>query len=110
MHSFPARHRLARHSSVDWSSPDLNRFPKFANVTGSEGKWGERAQKAGFSHFYTLLLHAVILGPGDALFVPSSWIHEAVTLDSGVQCNMFGGKLSDTFLAELEECGYLKRL
>jgi hypothetical protein len=57
MHSFPARHRLARHSSVDWSSPDLNRFPKFANVTGSEGKWGERAQKAGFSHFYTLLLH-----------------------------------------------------
>ena len=60
--------------------------------------------------FHTCLLHAVILRPGDALFVPSSWIHEVVTLDSGVQCNMFGGELSEKFLDELEDCGYLKKL
>jgi len=73
---------------------------------------GVRGLRRLVSHTFTRFccIDAVILGPGDALFVPSSWIHEAVTLDSGVQCNMFGGKLSDTFLAELEECGYLKRL
>ena len=39
MHMYPGKHRLARHSPVDWSNPDLNRFPRFKHVAGSEGKW-----------------------------------------------------------------------
>ena len=35
---------------------------------------------------------------------------QVVTLDPGVQCNVFRDKMSEHFLDELEECGYVKRL
>ncbi len=49
-------------SMVDFSNPDLKRFPKFAKAM-------ESAQVAE-------------LGPGDAIFIPSMWWHRVESLDS----------------------------
>ena len=49
-------------SLVDFSTPDLGRFPKFAQAL-------KHAQSAE-------------LGPGDALFIPSMWWHHIESLDS----------------------------
>jgi hypothetical protein len=49
-------------SLVDFASPDLARFPKFAEAIDA----GQTA----------------VLGPGDALFIPSLWWHHIEALDS----------------------------
>ena len=58
MHMLPNSHPSGRHSEVDWSKPDLERFPNFAKIVGNE----------------------VILQPGDYLYVPTYWIHTIGTV------------------------------
>ena len=48
-----------RHSAIDWSRPvDLQKFPRWSQMRGFE----------------------VILEPGDALYIPSFWLHYIVSL------------------------------
>jgi len=55
----------SRHSQVDWSKPDLEKWPKFKEMQGLEA----------------------ILTQGDVLYIPSFWMHFIQNLDVNVQCN-----------------------
>ena len=55
----------SRHSQVDWSKPDLEKWPKFKEMQGLEA----------------------IMTPGDVLYVPSFWMHFIQNLDVNAQCN-----------------------
>jgi hypothetical protein len=55
----------ARHSRVDWSRPDYERYPLFASAQANE----------------------VILQGGEVLYVPSYWFHFIVSLNVNFQCN-----------------------
>lgn len=48
---YPAGHPSARHSIVNWSAPDLGRFPEFGQAVANE----------------------VVLQSGDALYLPNNW-------------------------------------
>jgi hypothetical protein len=84
-HSYllPLGHPSARHSQVDWSNPDLEKWPEFKNMRG----------------------HEVLLTPGEVLFVPAWWIHYIVNLDINIQCNSRSGD-SDIGLDALRACGF----
>jgi ribosomal protein L16 Arg81 hydroxylase len=69
MHMLDRNHPSGRHSEVDWSKPDVDKFPNFAKIQGNE----------------------VILRPGDFLFVPTYWIHYIVSLNINIQCNSRSG-------------------
>eukprot|EP01039_Chlorochromonas_danica_P004418 gene4418-4839_t len=83
MHMYMRPHPSARHSSVDWSHPDIEKFPNFPKVMGNE----------------------VILQPGDMLFVPTVWIHFIVSLNVNIQCNTRSG-IYHGFDKDLRECGF----
>lgn len=73
----------ARHSAVDWTAPDLEAFPDFAGMMGTE----------------------VLLTPGDVLFVPSFWIHYIASLGYTAQCNSRLGR-SLRGLEAVQACGF----
>ena len=53
----PKGHPSGRHSAIDWSRPvDLQKFPRWSKMRGFEA----------------------ILEPGDALYIPSFWLHYIV--------------------------------
>jgi hypothetical protein len=83
MHMYQHGHPSARHSMVDWSKPDLEKFPNFKKVRGNE----------------------VILQPGDVLYAPTYWIHYIVSLDVNIQCNTRSG-ITHGFDNDLKECGF----
>ena len=83
MYLLPRGHPSGRHSDVDWSNPDLNKYPKFENVLANE----------------------VILRPGDVLYVPTAWFHFIVSLNLNYQCNTRSGRSHD-FDADLVKCGF----
>lgn len=83
MHMLLNSHPSGRHSAVDWSKPDLVKYPNFAKVKGNE----------------------VILVPGDMLFVPTYWIHYIVSLNINVQCNTRSGKVS-WYDQDIRNCGF----
>jgi len=83
MHMLPKAHPSGRHSEVDWSKPDLDKFPNFAKIMGNE----------------------VILKPGDYLYVPTYWIHYIVSLTINVQCNTRSGK-ENNYDKYISECGF----
>jgi hypothetical protein len=60
----------ARHSEVNFSSPDLEMYPKFGEMQGLE----------------------TILTAGEVLYVPSFWIHFIANLGVNAQCNVRGAK------------------
>jgi hypothetical protein len=69
---FPRDHPSGRHSRVDWSRPDLRRFPEFGRASGNE----------------------VVLEAGQVLWLPSLYFHMIVSLDDTdftVQCNTRSG-------------------
>uniref|UniRef100_A0A7S2SVX9 JmjC domain-containing protein n=1 Tax=Rhizochromulina marina TaxID=1034831 RepID=A0A7S2SVX9_9STRA len=70
MHLYHHPHPSARHSEVDWSAPDLAKFPDFAQARVNE----------------------VILTPGDLLYIPSRWIHFIMSVNTNLQCNARSGK------------------
>lgn len=83
MHMLQNTHPSGRHSAVDWSKPDLEKYPNFAKVKGNE----------------------VILVPGDILFVPTYWIHYIVSLNVNIQCNSRSGKWGG-YDKYIRECGF----
>lgn len=84
-HSYllPLGHPSGRHTQVDWSDPDLEKWPEFRHMRG----------------------HEVLLTPGEVLFVPAWWIHSIVNLDINIQCNSRSGD-SAIGMEDLAACGF----
>ncbi len=79
---FKKGHPAARHSEVDWSKPDYERFPDFVHLQANE----------------------VIVRPGDVLYLPTYWFHYIISLNINYQCNTRSGKTSE-FDKIIRECG-----
>lgn len=79
----PTGHPSARHTEVDWSAPDLQKYPDFVNLVANE----------------------VLLTPGEVLNVPAWWIHTIENLDINIQCNSRSGD-STVGLKDLKRCGF----
>ncbi len=84
-HSYllPIDHPSGRHTAVDWSKPDLEKYPLFSDLQATE----------------------VLLTPGEVLYVPAFWIHSIVNLDMNIQCNTRSGN-SKIGKADLKPCGF----
>jgi hypothetical protein len=80
---FPKGHPSARHSAVDWSDPDLEQFPQFAQARSNE----------------------VVLQAGDLLYLPTRWFHYIISLSLNYQCNTRSGK-SNHYKEPIQECGF----
>jgi len=98
MYLLPMGHPSGRHSgdacnfdpacvdspnSVDYSNPDLERWPKFADMQANE----------------------VIMSPGDFLYLPTHWFHYIVSLGLNYQCNTRSGR-SDEYTPVVKKCGF----
>ena len=79
----PKGHPSARHSAVDWSNPDLETYPEFAQAEGNE----------------------VVLQAGDVLYLPTNWFHFIVSLNLNFQCNTRSGITPDYF-KPVRKCGF----
>jgi len=80
---YPMHHPSGRHSAVDWIQPDLQQFPQFA----------------------TAQLNEVVLQAGDALYLPTSWFHFIVSLNTNYQCNARSGTTYENE-HHLAQCGF----
>lgn len=80
---FPNGHPSARHSAIDWSDPDLEKFPQF--------RYAE--------------LNEVVLQAGDVLYLPTTWFHFIVSLDLNFQCNTRSGR-SEEYMSSIRGCGF----
>jgi hypothetical protein len=81
---YPKGHPSARHSAVDWSNPDLNTYPKFAQAKANE----------------------VVLQPGQVLYLPTEWFHFIVSLELNFQCNTRSG-IGSEYHDVIQSCGSL---
>ena len=79
----PRGHPSARHSAVDWSQPDWDKFQKFKEAEVNE----------------------VVMQAGDVLYLPTHWFHYIISLGLNYQCNTRSGS-SDEYKAFIEECGF----
>jgi hypothetical protein len=79
----PKGHPSARHSAVDWSDPDLEKYPEFQLARGNE----------------------VVLQAGDVLYLPTNWFHFIISLSLNFQCNTRSGA-EDTYMVPMHECGF----
>ncbi|KAL7565882.1 hypothetical protein ACA910_021473 [Epithemia clementina (nom. ined.)] len=79
----PKHHASARHSAVDYTHPDLQKFPEFAHAKGNE----------------------VVLQPGQVLYLPTHWFHYIVSLDLNYQCNARSGE-TDHYWPPIRDCGF----
>ena len=80
---YPKDHPSARHSAVDWSKPDLEVYPEFAEARANE----------------------IILQAGDVLYLPTNWFHFIVSLTLNFQCNTRSG-ISSHYMPPMKECGF----
>ena len=80
---YPTDHPSGRHTQVDWSNPDLTKFPLFEQLKATE----------------------VLLMPGEVLYVPSWWIHSIVNLGMNIQCNTRSG-VSEKGTIDVQKCGF----
>ncbi|CAJ1940477.1 unnamed protein product [Cylindrotheca closterium] len=62
-------HPSARHSAVNWSTPNLTEHPMFAKARATEA----------------------VLKTGEVLYIPPKWIHSIVSLSITMQCNSWSG-------------------
>ena len=71
---------LNRHSKIDWSEPDYDKYPSFATAKSNEA----------------------VMRPGDVLYLPTNWFHYIVSLNINVQCNTRSGRTShyDAFVKD----------
>ena len=81
---YPSGHPSGRHSEVDWSDPDLEKFPEFPKSTVSE----------------------VILTAGDFMYIPSGWMHYIMSMNVNWQCNARSGKGPTRGKQHLAKCGF----
>ena len=79
----PKDHPSARHSAVDWSDPDLTKYPEFELAHGNE----------------------VVLQAGDVLYLPTNWFHYIVSLSLNFQCNTRSG-ITQEYMAPIKQCGF----
>jgi hypothetical protein len=79
----PKSHPSARHSAVDWSQPDLEQYPQFAEAKSNE----------------------VVLQAGDVLYLPTNWFHYIISLSLNFQCNTRSGRSMD-YMQPIQECGF----
>eukprot|EP00531_Pseudo-nitzschia_arenysensis_P001291 CAMPEP_0116128276 /NCGR_PEP_ID=MMETSP0329-20121206/7275_1 /TAXON_ID=697910 /ORGANISM="Pseudo-nitzschia arenysensis, Strain B593" /LENGTH=555 /DNA_ID=CAMNT_0003622407 /DNA_START=129 /DNA_END=1796 /DNA_ORIENTATION=+ len=79
----PKGHPSARHSAVDWSDPDLESYPEFAQAEANE----------------------IVLQAGDVLYLPTNWFHFIVSLNLNFQCNTRSGVTPDYF-KPMRACGF----
>lgn len=80
---YPQGHPSGRHSAIDWTNPDLTKFPRFA-----------KAQ-----------VHEVVLQAGDALYLPTFWFHFIVSLNVNYQCNARSG-MTYEHAGLIQQCGF----
>jgi hypothetical protein len=83
MHMYPRGHPSGRHSAIDWSKPDVKKFPNWLKLQGNE----------------------VIMQPGDVLYLPTYWIHYIISLNVNYQCNTRSGRTSH-FDSDIRACGF----
>ena len=60
---------IFRHSAVDWSDPDYDKFPNFGKARVNE----------------------IVLQAGDVLYLPKNWFHYIISIDRNYQCNIRSG-------------------
>lgn len=77
----PIDHPSGRHSSVDWTSPKAS------------GKFKEAR------------VNEVLLQAGDALYLPTHWLHFIQSLDINYQCNARSGATSH-YVKHVQACGF----
>jgi ribosomal protein L16 Arg81 hydroxylase len=77
------KHPSARHSAIDYTKPDLETYPKFAQAKSNE----------------------VVLQPGQVLYLPTNWFHFIVSLELNMQCNTRSG-LTEDYMDPLHTCGF----
>ena len=80
---YPPEHPSARHSAVDWSDPDLEQYPEFADAKGNE----------------------VVLQAGDMLYLPTLWFHHIISLSANYQCNSRSG-MGKEYMQDIHRCGF----
>ena len=80
---FPRGHPSARHSAVDWSNPDYEKFPSFKQAEVNE----------------------VVMQAGDVLYLPTNWFHFIISLELNFQCNTRSG-LSLEYADAIHQCGF----
>jgi hypothetical protein len=83
MHLLPKNHPSGRHSEVDWSKPDYERFPNFKNLQANE----------------------LIVKAGDVLYLPTYWFHYIISLNVNYQCNTRSG-ISSENKEVIRKCGF----
>mmetsp|Transcript_25402 Transcript_25402/g.30112 ORF Transcript_25402/g.30112 Transcript_25402/m.30112 type:complete len:452 (-) Transcript_25402:102-1457(-) len=98
MYLFPMGHPSGRHSgdacnfdpackdsanSVDWSNPDLEKYPKFKDLQVNE----------------------VLLSAGDFMYLPTHWFHYIISVGLNYQCNTRSGR-DDTYVKDVSKCGF----
>jgi hypothetical protein len=83
LHLYPLDHPSGRHSEVDWSKPDYEKFGKFAKAQTNE----------------------IITRPGDVVYLPTYWFHYIVSLNVNFQCNTRSGVSSENIEA-ISKCGF----
>ena len=80
---YPKEHPSGRHSAVDWSNLDLDKYPQFANAKSNE----------------------IVLQAGDVLYLPTAWFHYIVSLEMNFQCNARSG-ISYEYRDDMVQCGF----
>lgn len=79
----PRGHPSARHSAIDWSDPDWEKFPTFKDAEVNE----------------------VVMQAGDVLYLPTNWFHYIISLDLNFQCNTRSG-MSKHYMDPIHSCGF----
>lgn len=84
MEMFPAMHPSGRHSRVDWSHPPMDDPSRpFSKATANE----------------------VVLQAGDAMYLPTNWLHFIVSLSLNYQCNARSG-ITTEYHNDIRQCGF----
>jgi len=84
-----------RHSAVDWSDP--------YHSTHGLGKEGRISNS--MDPFWSARVIDVVIGPGEAMYIPSFYFHLPISLDESIQCNSRSG-VPQVGGAAIEQCGF----
>mmetsp|Transcript_14614 Transcript_14614/g.40616 ORF Transcript_14614/g.40616 Transcript_14614/m.40616 type:complete len:480 (-) Transcript_14614:161-1600(-) len=85
MEMHPNGHPSARHSRINWSSPE---------------SWMEDGD-----NFKNAFVNEVVLEAGDGLYLPTYWLHFIVSLSLNYQCNARSG-ITYGYQQHIRDCGF----